>query len=191
MVAEPQTRPRAPGRPATIKVAPGECHLAGAGEVLVTTLGSCIAACVRDPTLGVGGMNHFLLPDAGGLTASDAGTRYGAYAMEHLINAVLKLGGRRQRLEVKVFGGGQMTVHMAHIGAGNVAFVRAYLAREGLTVAGADLGGHWPRIVRFEPATGRARIKRLPAMVGELDRAEQALLRRNSIRRDAGEVELF
>ncbi len=159
--------------------------------MLVTTLGSCIAACVRDPVLGVGGMNHFLLPDMGDLTASEAGTRYGAYAMEHLINAVLKRGGRRQRLEVKVFGGGQMTAHMAHIGAGNVAFVRAYLARERLTVAGADLGGHWPRIVRFEPATGRTLVKRLPALIGELERADQALLRRADARPDAGEVELF
>lgn len=190
MAADPQMRRRAPGQPTSVKVAPDDCHLAGVGEVLVRTPGSCIAACVRDSVPGIGGVRHFLLPGAGGLTASAVGPRDGAHAMEQLINAVLKLGRRRRRREVKVFGGGQMTVHMAHLRAGNVALARACPARERLTVAGTDPGGQWPRIVRFEPP-GRTRVTRWPTLSGERERAEQALLRRAGTQPDPGDVELF
>ena len=146
------------------KILPGEFYVTDDGEeLLATVLGSCVAACVRDPVAGVGGMNHFMLPVAGEAEprpeAPSAAARYGAYAMEALINEVLKHGGRRERLEVKVAGGGELV--SARIGRANAEFVRRYLEHEGLEVAAADLGGPWPRKVLYLPATGKMRVRKL------------------------------
>ena len=128
---------------------------ADAEEVITTVLGSCIAACLRDPVAGVGGMNHFLLPEGRGGDRLEM--RYGANAMELLINGILRRGGERERLEAKIFGGANVMAGLFDVGAKNAAFARAYLADEGIPIVGGDVGGTLPRRVQFSPVTGKAR----------------------------------
>ena len=111
--------------------------------MLVTVLGSCVSACIRDPVAAVGGMNHFMLPESGGSDwgAASSGMRYGNVAMERLINDILVRGGLRQRLEIKVFGGGNVMKGTSDIGHRNASFVETYLAAESLPIAAADLRG--------------------------------------------------
>lgn len=133
-------------------------------EVCLTTLlGSCVSACLWDETAGVGGMNHFLLPEAPDGAPDGAATdrRYGVQAMELLINALLARGARRDRIRAKVFGGGRMTAGMMDIGARNAAFVRRFLNDEDIVVEAASLGGEAARRIQFWPTTGRARQHRV------------------------------
>jgi len=152
------------------KILPGEFYMTKDNIAIATTLGSCIAACIWDNRTGIGGMNHFMLPltdkeahevDWGkrGL-ASDA-TRYGNFAMEHLINLILKSGGRRVNLRAKVFGGGKVLKHMSDVGQRNIDFAMNYLEQENIKVEGTDIGSYYPRKVLFEPASGRAFVKKL------------------------------
>ncbi len=131
-------------------------------EMLATILGSCVAACIRDPIAKVGGMNHFLLPGDESTTQknSDA-ARYGVFAMESLINGILKAGGRKERLEVKVFGGGNVINNSAKIGSKNAAFIREFLGKEGLRIVSEDLEGTHPRRIHYFPETGKVMMKRL------------------------------
>ena len=148
---------------------PGEYYVTRNDECIYTTLGSCISACIRDRVTGIGGMNHFMLPasagddgwKAAGLSAS---TRYGNFAMEHLINEILKNGGSRQNLEVKLFGGGRILANMTDVGKRNIDFARDYILTEGLRVTSEDVGDVFPRMVVYFPATGKARIKRLRSL---------------------------
>lgn len=132
-------------------------------EMIVTILGSCVAACIHDPIARVGGMNHFLLPDTGeaALKNANESTRYGVFAMEQLINGLLKLGAQKHRLEVKVFGGANVINNSSMIGTKNVAFVRDFLRREGLKITSSDLGEDYPRRLRFYPDTGKAMLLKL------------------------------
>jgi chemotaxis protein CheD len=124
-------------------------------EVLTTILGSCIAACIRDPVLGVGGMNHFLLPDG---NSGDRGALcYGVNAMELLINDILKHGGDRRRLEAKLFGGGNVVAALTDVGSRNFAFARQFLTDEGIPIVGGDVGGDMARRIQYMPSIGRAR----------------------------------
>jgi chemotaxis protein CheD len=125
------------------------------GEVLTTILGSCVAACIRDPVSGIGGMNHFLLPD--GKAGDRAARCYGVNAMELLINDILKHGGDRRRLEAKVFGGGNVVAALTDVGSRNSAFARQFLNDEGIPIIGGDVGGSVARRIQYTPATGRAR----------------------------------
>ncbi|SHJ25867.1 chemotaxis protein CheD [Palleronia salina] len=125
--------------------------------VLSTLLGSCVATCLFDPVAQVGGMNHFLLASRPG--RPDASERYGLYAMEVLINGLLKLGASKSRLEAKLFGGATMSGVMGHIGAENGRFAIDFLAREGIPVRATSLGGQQARRLRFLPTTGRASQK--------------------------------
>jgi chemotaxis protein CheD len=138
-------------------------------EVLTTVLGSCIAACVRDPLTGCGGMNHFLLPESGGAGAAGQSIsvrlRYGAFAMAQLIDDIVARGGRRDRLEVKVFGGGNVVVGLGVVGHRNADFVEEYLASAGLQVAASHLRGTLPRRVQYVPRSGRVRMRELPAEI--------------------------
>jgi chemotaxis protein CheD len=126
--------------------------------VLSTILGSCVAACLRDPIAGVGGMNHFLLPGNGSSpsTGGDA-TRYGVHLMELLINGLLKQGARRDRLEAKVFGGARTIAMFSNVGEQNAAFAMQFLKDEGIPVVGSSTGGDHGRKVEFWPISGRAR----------------------------------
>ncbi len=162
-------------------------------EMLVTTLGSCVAACIRDPALGLGGMNHFLLPEApGGHDAIAAATRYGGVAMERLINGILSRGGRRDRLEVKVFGGAKVINSSTPIGEHNAAFVLDYIDREGLALVGQDLGGNLARRIHYFPNSGRVmrRLLREEAVKDTISREMRFLsdLRRKPVE---GDIELF
>ena len=178
-----------------VKVFPGEHYVTTvADEMLVTILGSCVTACIRDPLAGIGGMNHFMLPEAGGAgwdTAS-ASMRYGNVAMERLINDILASGGARQRLEIKVFGGGNVMNGTTNIGHRNAEFVEQYLAAENLLIAAHHLRGNLPRRVHYFPTTGRV-------MLLELQRTEQEAVVREEVSYKskiqvepvAGSIELF
>ncbi|MDA3887730.1 MAG: chemotaxis protein CheD [Allgaiera sp.] len=128
-----------------------------AGDTFATILGSCVATCLCDPVAGVGGMNHFLLPEGGGGRGDLL--RYGPQAMELLINALLKEGARKSRLEAKLFGGAQMHEGLQDIGRANAAFAHQFLQTEGIALVSESLGGRQGRRVRYWPATGRAQIK--------------------------------
>jgi chemotaxis protein CheD len=155
-----------------VKVFPGEHHVtASSDEMLVTVLGSCVSACIRDPLIAVGGMNHFMLPESAGSgwdTAS-ASMRYGNVAMERLINEILARGGARERLEIKVFGGGNVMNGTRNIGHRNADFVESYLLTEDLPIAAAHLRGNLPRRVHYFPVTGKV-------LLLELRRGEDAVL---------------
>lgn len=151
------------------RILPGEYYVTANDEGVYTTLGSCISACIRDRINGIGGMNHFMLPasaDADGWksTSLSAATRYGNFAMEHLINTILKNGGKRQNLEVKLFGGGRVLAKMTDVGKRNIAFARDYLETEGLKVMAEDVGDIYPRMVVYFPASGKAKVKRLRSL---------------------------
>lgn len=177
-----------------LKVLPGEYLVTANDVMLVTVLGSCVSACIRDPLAGIGGMNHFMLPDTeqGGAVSESA--RYGSYAMEMLINELLKRGASRARLETKLFGGGAVlpgfTVN--NVGERNVRFVRAYLAAEGLPIAGEDLLDVVPRRVHYFPRSGKVLLKRLPSAndteVLASERLYQSRLQQSPTQ---GSVELF
>ncbi|MEW5684560.1 MAG: chemotaxis protein CheD [Pseudomonadota bacterium] len=139
--------------PRKIHVIQGEFHVTDEDVVLTTILGSCVAACIRDPVLGVGGMNHFLLPGETG----DAGLRYGVQSMELLVNALLRKGARRERLEVKLFGGAHLFDGLSDVGGQNSAFAERFVRDEGLQYVGGSLRGDRARRIQYWPISGRAR----------------------------------
>ena len=151
----------------TAKILPGEYYATNKDMALVTVLGSCVSACLRDRESGVGGMNHFMLPDEGKLVGTrgniSAGGRYGVHAMELLINQILKLGGRRERLEAKVFGGGNVLqgFMLSNVGQQNAEFIVEYLGIERIPILARDLLDVWPRKIYFFPRSGRVMVKRL------------------------------
>jgi chemotaxis protein CheD len=125
--------------------------------VFTTLLGSCVAACIWDPTAKVGGMNHFLLPGQDNSPKSQEGERYGVHLMELLLNGLLKAGAQRQRLEAKLFGGGKTMEGLTDVGAKNASFAERFLANEGITLVGKSLRGDQGRRIQFWPVSGRAR----------------------------------
>lgn len=145
-----------------VKIISGDWYVTSAkNEMLTTILGSCISACIRDPEIGVGGMNHFLLPgDAADIHEGQA-ARYGAFAMEKLLNAVFSAGGRKERLEIKLFGGGNVTSNSGRIGSRNAEFVREFMHQEGYKIFAEDLGGTIPRRVHYYPSSGKVLLRRL------------------------------
>ncbi|HET6396598.1 MAG TPA: chemoreceptor glutamine deamidase CheD [Pseudoxanthomonas sp.] len=174
------------------KLLPTQYLVVDDGTALVTVLGSCVAACIRDPMLRLGGMNHFLLPDGNG--GDGAPARYGSYAMEVLINELLKRGASRKRLEAKVFGGANVLKGFTSnpVGTRNAEFVRTYLDAERIPVVAEDLRGIHPRKVWFFPQTGKVMVYRLPhAHDAEVAAAESAVRARLSRTPVSGGVELF
>jgi chemotaxis protein CheD len=150
------------------KIFPGEYYVTAGDEMILTVLGSCVSACIRDPLRGIGGMNHFMLPESSGDMGDhgyggdvSAATRYGYHAMAHLINDILKHGGKRERLEVKLFGGGCLLPQMTDIGRRNIAFVREYIRQEGLHLVAEDLGNKYARKLLYFPTSGRVLMKKL------------------------------
>lgn len=178
-----------------VKVMPGEHRLGDrADEWLATVLGSCVSACIRDPERGIGGLNHFMLPGAArsGWAGATNGMRYGHFAMEKLLNDLIKAGAARERLEIKLFGGANVLESSLKIGDTNVAFVRRYLQDERLAIAAEDLGGTWPRRILFNAVTGRVLRLELKRDTDRLVFAEEISLRRRlQARRVEGTVELF
>lgn len=151
------------------KILPGQYYVTRGPETIVTVLGSCISACIRDSIAGIGGMNHFMLPlsrkgnDHWRAADPSAATRYGNFAMEHMINDILTNGGKRRYLEIKICGGGRVLKNMkiTDIGQKNIEFVRDYIETEGLNLLVEDVGGIYPRKVQYVPATGQLKIKKL------------------------------
>ena len=141
------------------KILPGEFYFTNKDMLIVTVLGSCVSACIRDRVSGVGGMNHFMLPDTGGDADNpvSASMRYGTYAMEVLINELLKAGAKRENMEAKVFGGGNVLRGFTAINVGerNAKFVLDYLRAERMRVIAEDLNDIYPRKVYFFPRTGK------------------------------------
>ena len=174
-----------------IRLLPADYLVTDQPIALVTLLGSCVAACLYDPAMRLGGMNHFMLPGDDGNDATSA--RYGVNAMELLINDLLKRGARRQRLQAKVFGGGNVLsgFHSDPIGTRNAGFVVDYLRAENIRVVASDLGDNQARKVCFFVQTGRSLVKRLPATRDGVVDAERALYGRLARAPAAGTVELF
>jgi len=178
------------------KIKPGEYYVTREDEFIDTVLGSCVSACVRDATMKVGGMNHFMLPLAKGTTAAygdrpdSEATRYGNVAMEHLINEILKLGGHKNRLEVKVFGGGRIMNLSNDIGASNVRFVHSFLATEGLQIVAEDVLDSNPRKVVYFPRTGKVLLKKMDAVRTVAD-DERRYQRSLEVEPAQGDIELF
>jgi chemotaxis protein CheD len=181
------------------RLLPGEYYVTRHAENIATVLGSCVSACIRDARLGYGGMNHFMLPLDGSQgqsawgSAASAATRYGNVAMERLINDILKLGGKRENLEIKLVGGGRVLAEMTtDIGARNIEFVRRYVAEEGFKVLGEDLGDVFPRRVVYFPQTGRIRVRKLSTGRDEsLAARERQYLQQLDSKPVENEVELF
>ncbi|MBE1276154.1 chemotaxis protein CheD [Enterovibrio baiacu] len=185
-----------------VKIQPGEVYVTSERELISTGLGSCISACVWDPFIALGGMNHFMLPfgDADEVEDWDPtqwrsnAARYGNYAMELLINTLIQQGAIKSRLRVKLFGGGLVMGTQANIGEKNIAFVRNYVESEGLTLVGEDLGSEYPRKVVFDPITGKAWVKKLRGYRAEMEAEENNYNRRlvNEAKRDDEDnAELF
>jgi chemotaxis protein CheD len=177
-----------------VKVLPGEYFVTSSNLVMVTVLGSCVSACVRDRVRGIGGMNHFMLAEGGSATVTGASARYGGYAMEVLINHLLKLGAQRGNLEAKVFGGGRVMASLAssQVGEHNASFVLEYLKTEGIPVLSQDLLDVHPRKVYFFPTTGRALVKKLVRLHNDtVVKREREYAARLSEVPVAGEIELF
>lgn len=177
------------------KILPGEYYYTGKPMLIVTVLGSCVAACIRDRVTGIGGMNHFMLPDGGDPgSPTSASMRYGAYAMEMLINQLLKAGARRENLEAKVFGGGNVLRGFTAINVGerNAKFVRTFLKAEGIPIVAEDLNDVHPRKVYFFPRTGKVLVKKLKQLNNyTLVKREQAYatqLKNNAV---VGDIDLF
>lgn len=178
------------------KILPGEYYVTKRDMVLVTVLGSCVAACIRDRVTGMGGMNHFMLPDINReLTdPTSISARYGTYAMEMMINQLLKIGARRANLEAKIFGGGSVLQGLTtvNIGNRNAEFAMHYLNTEGITVSATDLLDTCSRKVYFFPASGRVLVKKLRTMhnktIFDREQAYSAKLKGADIQ---GDVELF
>jgi chemotaxis protein CheD len=176
------------------KIGPGEVYATQRNMVIVTVLGSCVSACMRDPTSSVGGMNHFMLPyhegEPDGPLSESA--RYGAYAMEVLVNHLLSLGARRDRLEAKIFGAGRIIPGMSDVGARNANFAMEYLEREKIPVLARDLGRDEASKVYFFPRTGRVLVKRLKTLRNEtvLTRERDYAQRLDELAK-AGDADLF
>lgn len=178
-----------------VNVLPGRHAVIDEPDAAVTTLlGSCVAACIRDGSRGIGGLNHFLLPGEDRSDGVSRSARYGVHAMEVLINDILKRGGAKHRLEAKVFGGANVIdVSTADtVGARNAQFVREYLRTEGIRLAASDVGGELARRVYYFPSTGKASVLRLPPSEARGMRGREAQLRQAAGRAPAaGGVELF
>jgi chemotaxis protein CheD len=176
------------------KIMPGEYYVTGRDMLLVTVLGSCVSACIRDPVSGIGGMNHFMLPEGDPRNPLSASARYGGYAMEVLLNQLIKLGASRARLEAKVFGGGAVMRGFTtqNVGERNSDFVLDYLALEKIRVVAQDLRDIYPRKVYFFPSSGRVLVKKLKQVHNDtIVQRETEYGSRLQTAEMGGDVELF
>lgn len=178
------------------KLLPGDYYVTREDEVLDTVLGSCVSACIRNPKLKIGGMNHFMLPRPSGSgndtweSLAGRATRYGTASMEQLINQILHAGGTRADLEVKIFGGGKVLSSLSDVGSHNVTFVRDFLKQEGLKVSSEDVGDVCPRHVQYFPLSGRVRVRHLNSRV-DVATEETKYLKGLDKAPVAGEIDLF
>ncbi len=176
------------------KILPGEFYVTKENEAIVTVLGSCISACIRDPQRGIGGMNHFMLPADNGGSGKDISesARYGNFAMEMLINEILKNGGEKNNLEVKIFGGGKILRNMTDVGERNIEFAISYVKTEGLNLLTSDVGSAHPRKVYYFPESGRVRVKKLRTLHNETVIERETDYMKDLVKKPVeGDIELF
>ena len=178
------------------KILPGEYYASGRDMVIVTTLGSCVAACLWDDALKIGGMNHFMLPDSGASGSDlfgDSG-RYGIFAMELLINQLIKMGAQKRRLRAKVFGAGNVLQSLAssNVGERNAEFVETFLVTERIPILASDLLDVWPRKVYFFPTSSRVLVRKLTTLSNDTISARERDYRHQLAKEKAGSaIELF
>ncbi len=181
------------------RILPGEYYVTSSDEIITTVLGSCVSACIRDPLSGVGGMNHFMLPGNTEKRMDKWGgddclaSRYGIAAMEMLINDLLKLGSKKDRLELKLFGGGKvLAMEVNNVGERNVQFVRQFVKTEGISIIAEDLGESYPRKVNYFPKTGKVMIRRLRSLQNQAvlnqEKGYESTLGKKQV---PGEIDLF
>jgi len=180
------------------KILPGEYFVTKNNEIITTVLGSCVSACIRDPYNGIGGMNHFLLPLTNNEKWSSKteleslASRYGNYAMEHMINDILKYGGRKENLEIKIFGGSRIMQAMTDIGKSNIEFVKSFLHLEGFEIKAEDVGGINPRKVLYNPLDGKVRVKKLKDLHNDtIIKREDSYKSKLDSSDATGDIELF
>ncbi|HXD42871.1 MAG TPA: chemoreceptor glutamine deamidase CheD [Ramlibacter sp.] len=179
-----------------VKILPGQYHAAAGAVGMSTVLGSCVSTCLWDPARRIGGMNHFMLPGDNGTAGSPVtkSARFGVYAMELLINDMLKLGAERRRLVAKVFGGGRLLRGFGalDVGGRNCTFVLDFLKTEGIPVLAQDLLDNYPRKVHFSPENGKVLLKKLDRMRDDtVQRQELEYLRSLGSDPGAGAIEIF
>jgi len=144
-----------------VKILPGGFYISEEDIVISTILGSCISVCIFDSDAGFGGMNHFMLPGCSEQDNTDRPFRYGLFAMEQLVNELMKHGCKHERMQMKVTGGGEMISGMSQIGLQNINFIKDYIEKEGFTVEAIDVGGDQARRVVYFPSTGRMLVSKL------------------------------
>jgi chemotaxis protein CheD len=178
-----------------VKILPGQYYVSNKNILIGTVLGSCVSACIRDRVAAIGGMNHFMLPDTGDVhNPISESARYGAYAMELLINQLMKMGAARANLEAKIFGGGNVLQSFStlNVGERNAAFVKEYLSNEGIRVLSEDLLDSCARKVYFFPQTGRVLVKRLATIAPSIVNIEKDYVGMfKATDQRAGEIDLF
>lgn len=166
----------------------GEFFVSRDPEVVVSTiLGSCVAACIRDPATRIGGINHFLLPGNVDDPRSPRSDFVGVHLMELLINGLLREGARRERLEAKLFGGGRTMEGLMDVGARNAQFATRFLEAEGITLLAGSVGGAHGRRIQFWPVTGRVRQSIISPQEASVERSKPI----TAVRSNAGELDLF
>lgn len=181
----------APPRENRINLVRGEQHVAAGPDVVLTTiLGSCVAACVRDPVLGLGGMNHFLLPGNTRRAEDTDARRHGVHAMELLLNALLGGGACRSQLEAKLFGGARMMKGLTDVGELNAVFAEQFLHEEGIALVGGSLRGERGRRIQFWPNSGRARQMVLLGEQEDVFQSERRMPSEDQVA-PSGSIELF
>ena len=174
-----------------VKVVAGDYYVTKQDEMIGTVLGSCVAVCIRDPKAGVGGINHFVLPDVD-CDILSASNRYGVFAMEQLMNGIIRYGGQRENFEIKLVGGGNITGGATNIGQINIDFIKNFLSIEGFEHVSEDLGGNRPRKIMYNITQGKLLVKKLKCQHQELEVEVEA--KRHNLRilnQEYGDVELF
>lgn len=173
-------------------IMPGDYFVSHDPVIIYTLLGSCISVCIRDKEMGIGGMNHFMLPKPNGSSTGDPwgrSARYGSFAMELLINEIMKQGGEKRRFEIKVFGGAKIYDVSNDIGAGNATWAIEYLKQEGLKPVKIDIGDIYPRKIYYHTESGRVLLKRIEnRTIFEREKQYQKVLGRQKAE---GEITLF
>ncbi len=152
-----------------LKISQGDFCVTSQEVVITTVLGSCISVCIYDPSVGYGGMNHFMLPKSANNADRDKPLRYGLFAMEQLINQLWKSGCKKHNLKLKVIGGGRMMDNFSDIGKLNIEFIEQYIKDEKLHLIASDLGGDYARKLAFFPATGRLLVNRIPSIDTQIE----------------------
>lgn len=180
------------------KIKPGEIYVSkNKNELISTLLGSCISVCMRDPESQIGGMNHFMLPSQGSIYEDEKNLNspamtYGNWAMEFLINNILKHGGKRRNLELKLFGGSKIMNTYSDVGEKNIKFIKDYVYSENLKVISEDLGGDCPRNIIYNPLTGKVLLKKLSNIQSdEIARMESKLSKELNVPKKSTDIDLF